>query len=192
MSERHEDIRWKRSEVHPECDECSWFGGSKTSDDSKCEEDATTESLVELEGERRAMYRTVVGKLLYMCQERADIMYSVKETARKITCPTESDEMNLKRIVRYLKGAPSAKSLIEITTPSKFVNVYTDSDWAGQAMTCKSTSGGVVQWGNATLTAWSRTQQTVSLSSAEAELYALTTGVARRNGDETSFARIGS
>ena len=80
--------------------------------------------------------------------------------------------------MRYLKGAPSAKSLIVITTPSKFVNVYTDSDWAGQATTCKSTSGGVVQWGNATLTAWSRTQHTVSLSSAEAELYALTTGVA--------------
>ena len=52
-------------------------------------------------------------------------MYSAKETARKITCPTESDEMNLKRIVRYLNGAPSAKSPIEITTPSKFVNVYT-------------------------------------------------------------------
>ena len=46
-------------------------------------------------------------------------MYSVNETARKITCPTESDEMNLKRIVRYLKGAPSAKSLIEIITPFK-------------------------------------------------------------------------
>ena len=50
-------------------------------------------------------------------------MYSVKETARKITCPIESDEMNLKRIVRYLQGASSAKSLIEIITPSKFVNV---------------------------------------------------------------------
>ena len=119
-------------------------------------------------------------------------MYSVKETARKITCPTESDEMNLKRILRYLKGAPSAKSLIEITAPSKFVNVFTDSDWAGHATTCKSTSGGVVQWRNATLTAWPRTQQTVSLSSAEAELYALTTGVAEGMVDETSFARIGS
>ena len=119
----------------------------------------TTESFVKLEGERRAMCRTVVGKLLCMCQERADVMYSVKETARKVTCPTPSDEMNLKRIVRHLKGAPSGKSLIEIITPSRFV-------------------GGVVQWGNATLTAWSRTQQTVSLSSAEAELYALTTGVA--------------
>ena len=85
----------------------------------------TTESLVEPEGERRAMYRTVVGKLLYMFQERADVMYSVKETARKISCPTESNEMNLKRIVRYLKGAPSAKSLIEIITHPKFVNGYT-------------------------------------------------------------------
>ena len=103
-------------------------------------------------------------------------MFSVKETARKITCPTESDEMNLKRIVRYLKGVPSAKCLIEIVTSPKFVNVYTDSGCAGQATTCKSTSGGVVQWRNATLTAWSRTQQTVSLNSAEAELYALTTG----------------
>ena len=54
--------------------------------------------------------------------------------------------MNLMRIVRYLKGVPSAKSLIEIVTPPKFVNVYTDSEWAGQATTCKSTSGGVVLW----------------------------------------------
>ena len=60
----------------------------------------TTESLVELESESRTIYRKIVGKLLYMCQERVDAMYSVKETARKITCPTESDEMNLKRIVR--------------------------------------------------------------------------------------------
>ena len=67
-----------------------------------------------------------------MCQERADIMYSVKETARKIMCPTESDEMNVKRIARYLKGVPIAKFLIEINRFPPFVNVYTDSDWAGQ------------------------------------------------------------
>ena len=70
----------------------------------------------------------------------------MKETGRKITCPTVSDEMDVKRIVRYLQGVPSAKPLIDIVTPPKFVNVYTESDWAGQAATCKSTSGGVVQW----------------------------------------------
>ena len=106
-------------------------------------------------------------------------MYSVKETARKFTCPTESDEMNLKRIVRYLKGAPSTKSLIEIITHPKFVNVYT-AIGQGKQQRAKSTCGGVVQWRNATLTAWSRTQQTVSLSSAEEELYAVTIGVAER------------
>ena len=44
---------------------------------------STTESLVELENEKRAVHRRLVGKFLYMCQERADIMYIVKETARK-------------------------------------------------------------------------------------------------------------
>ena len=46
----------------------------------------TTGSLVELENEKRAVHRTPVGTLLCMCQEHADIMYSVKETARKILC----------------------------------------------------------------------------------------------------------
>ena len=113
----------------------------------------TTESLVELVNETRAVHRTTVENVLHMCQERADIMYSVKETARKISSPTESDEMNVKRVLRFL----SAKCLIEIVRHPKFVNVYTDSDWASQPSTCKSTSGG----------AGSRTQQTVSLSSAE-------------------------
>ena len=145
-SERPEDTRWKRIR-----DVITVLGleETKTCDDSECEEDAN-----DMESERRAMHRTVVEKLLYMCQERADVMYSVKETTRKITCAAESDETNLKRIVRYLKSVPSAKSLSEIVTPPKFVNVYTDSDWASQATTCKSTSGGVVQWGNATLTVW--------------------------------------
>ena len=31
-------------------------------------------------------------------------------------------------------------------TSPKFVNVYTDSDWSSQPATCKSTSGGSVQW----------------------------------------------
>ena len=106
----------------------------------------TTESLVELENKKRAVYRTVVGKLLYMCQERADIMNSVRETAGKITCLAESDEMNVKRIARCPKSVPNAKCLIEISAFPQSVNVYTDGDWAGQPMTCKSTSGGVAQW----------------------------------------------
>ena len=127
---------------------------------------------------KQAVCRTAVGKLLYMCQERADIMHSVKETARKTLCPTSSAEMNVKRTTRNLKGVSGATCLSEIITFPQSVNVSTDSDWAGQRTTCRIGKGGPVQCDSATLSAWSRTQQSVSLSSAEAELYALTSGTA--------------
>ena len=85
--------------------------------------------------------------------------------------------MNVKRVERYLKDVLNAKCLIEIITFSPFVNLYTDSDWAGQHQTCKNTSGGGTQWRSATISAWSRAQQSVSLSSAEAEIFAVTTGI---------------
>ena len=80
-------------------------------------------SLVELDNDKRAVYKTAVGKLLYMCQERADITYSERETARKILCPAESDEMNVKRITRYQKSVPSAKCQIEIIASPQSVSV---------------------------------------------------------------------
>ena len=161
QSDRANDTRilgGSESEVHPRRDHSSKFGRSKTRDDCEYEEDANdrNHSLSRRTKDEQCT-ETVVGKLLYMCQERADIMYSVRETARKITCLTESDEMNLKRIVRDLKGVPSAEYLTEIVAPPKFVNVYTDSDWAGQATTCKKGQAAeLCSGGNATLTAWSR------------------------------------
>ena len=50
---------------------------------------------------------------------------------------------------------------------------YSDSDWAGCRSTGKSTRGGAVLRGTHLLEGWARTQQCVTLSSAEAELVAL-------------------
>ena len=44
-----------------------------------------------------------------MCQQRADIMHSVKETARKILFPADSDEMNMGHITRHLKSVQERK-----------------------------------------------------------------------------------
>ena len=44
----------------------------------------------------------------------------------------QSDEMNVQRIARYLKGVPSAKCSIEINRFPPFVNVYTANEiWDG-------------------------------------------------------------
>ena len=50
---------------------------------------------------------------------------------------------------------------------------YNESDWAGCRTTGKSTSGGLVMVGRHLIKSWSRTQDSVTLSSAEAELVAL-------------------
>ena len=50
------------------------------------------------------------------------------------------------------------------------ITAYTDSDWGGDRVSRRSTSGGCLMRGSHLLSHWSRTQQVVSLSSAEAEL----------------------
>ena len=64
------------------------------------------------------------------------------------------------------------------------IYVYVDSDWAGCPDTRRSTSGVSLFVLGANLVPHSRTQQTVALSSGEAELYAIGSGAA-----EALFAR---
>ena len=57
--------------------------------------------------------------------------------------------------------------------PRSRVTANSDSDWAGDRRTRKSTSGGVIRIGHHYIKSWSKNQSTIALSSAEAELYAI-------------------
>ena len=105
--------------------------------------------------------------------------------------PCQGDWAALKRIGRYLKGAPRLVQHFRWQKMPEAVAVFTDSDWAGCRATCRSTSGGITRFGAHTLKSWSSTQATVALSSAEAELYALTKGAAQALGFITLMADMG-
>ena len=62
------------------------------------------------------------------------------------------------------------------------LHAFTDSDWAGDKETRKSTSGGAVTWGMHTLKTWTTTQQVIALSSGEVEFYALVKSAAQTHG----------
>lgn len=68
---------------------------------------------------------------------------------------------------------------------------YSDADWAGCKVTRRSTSGGFVKVGPHNVKHWSRIQQCVSLSSAEAELYALVKCATEAIGIQTLLADWG-
>ena len=58
------------------------------------------------------------------------------------------------------------------------VHTYVDSDWAGDPDTRRATSGVATYLLGVILQSHSRTQQTIALSSGEAELYAIGAGAA--------------
>ena len=153
---------------------------------------------VELEDESELMaaadatqFRGLAARCNYLAQDRADIQFACKEASRRMARPRCDDWQLLKRIARYLAGAPRYEQLFAWQARPRQVNVFTDSDWAGCKTTCRSTSGGVILWGNHSLKTWSSTQATVALSSAEAELYALTKGAAQGLGLMTMLSDFG-
>ena len=93
-----------------------------------------------------------------------------------MSAPAEEDIPQLKRVARYLLNFPRCALLYKWQHPTKSIDTFTDSDWGGDVKTRKSTSGGCIMKGKHLLMHWSRTQQTVALSSAEAELNALCKG----------------
>ena len=52
------------------------------------------------------------------------------------------------------------------------MDVFADSDWAGNPRDRKSVSGGILMLGRHQLESWSSGQQVIALSSGEAEFYA--------------------
>jgi hypothetical protein len=121
-------------------------------------------------------HRAAVGKLMYLAHGRPDAQYAAKDVARSLSAPSQLDVLKVKRLVKYLREFPVAEYIFEEKVWPKSLVAYVDSDWGGESTTRKSTSGGLVLFGNSILASWSRTQQRISLSSCEAEYYAVITG----------------
>ena len=119
------------------------------------------------------LFRRAAARINYVALDRPDLSFSSRVAAGKMSNPLEGDELLIKRAIRYLKGRPRVSLLYQFQDPGPDVVVMTDSDWAGDEMTRRSTSGGVVLNGQHTITWWCKLQARIALSSCEAELNAL-------------------
>ena len=121
------------------------------------------------------VYRGIVGKLMYaMVGTRPDIAYAVGVLGRFASAPLEKHMAMAKRALRYVAGTRDASLFFPAGDGSIHLEGYTDSDWGGDKETRRST-GGYVFMVNETPVSWSsKAQQTVALSSTEAEYMAAT------------------
>ena len=89
--------------------------------------------------------------------------------------PSEAAWAALKRLCRFLAGLPRLVYRYDFQEV-EFVDLYTDTDWAGCPRTRKSTSGGCIMLNGHSIKTWSSTQSSVALSSGEAEFAGVVRG----------------
>ena len=117
------------------------------------------------------VFRGMIGSLLYLTTSRPDIMFSVCLCARFQADPNESHLTAVKRIFRYLNGTKD----LGLWYP-KLSNLslcgFSYSDFAGDKVDRKSTSGCCQFLGSSSISWHSKKQNSVALSTTEAEYIA--------------------
>ena len=88
-------------------------------------------------------FRGLAVRANYLSLDRVDIQYATKEICRDMASPKASSMSKMKRLARYLLGAPRQMIMFQpCFEEAPEMLVYSDSDWAGCLRTRKSTSGG--------------------------------------------------
>ena len=118
-------------------------------------------------------FRTIVGGLNYLSNTRPDIAHSVSVVSRFMHNPSLHHLGAAKRILRYV--ARTLDYGVWYNNVNNFrLYGFTDSDYAGSLDDRKSTSGQVFFLGSGAVSWSSKKQDTVVLSSSEAEYMAAT------------------
>ena len=120
----------------------------------------------------RTRYQSLIGSVMYLSVcTRPDITYSVSNLAKFSQHPTEEHWTGAKRLLRYLKRTANLRILYTRKKAGE-LRGYTDADWGGDQDSRRSTSGYVFLRAGGAVSWKSRKQQTVALSTAEAEYVA--------------------
>ena len=144
----------------------------------------------ELDAIAGTTFRTCVGILMYLASDLPHCQHVVRHLSTYSARPTEKSMCVLRHLVGYLSGhSDLCRSLkwdgrcsgvyhqqYSYDAGESVLEVFTDSDWASDRQSRRSVSCCLIFYGRCLLYAASRTQKVISLSSAEAEVYACSSG----------------
>jgi hypothetical protein len=119
----------------------------------------------------QSLYRSIIGSLLYLTESRPDISFAVGVCARYQAEPKMSHLNQVKRILKYVNDTSDYGIMYSHGEGSRLIG-YCDANWAGSIDDRKSTSGGCFFLGNNPISWFSKKQNCVALSTAEAEYIA--------------------
>ncbi|KAJ0392242.1 hypothetical protein ATCC90586_011424 [Pythium insidiosum] len=120
-------------------------------------------------------YRELIGSFLYVANAtRPDISSALSELSQYLDCPREMHWRVAIRVLEYLKGTATLGVKYSSKSDTKVdIVTYSDANWGSDKDTRRSTSGVLVMLAGEPVVYKSKRQQTVALSSTEAEYMAL-------------------
>jgi hypothetical protein len=132
------------------------------------------EDAVLLSAEEQRKYRSGFGMLLYLVKHsRSDLCNAVRELAKVMDGATPEHMQLLLRAIKYVLTTKNRGLVTMRPTDEYKIEAYVDSDYAGDQQNRRSITGYMV-YSSGVLIAWKSKQQGgVTLSSSEAEYYAL-------------------
>eukprot|EP00971_Amphidinium_carterae_P216766 4303038-Amphidinium_carterae.1 len=126
-------------------------------------------------------YRKVVSIARYLRQLRLDIGFAVKCLSHGLQAPTETEWAMLKRLYRYLAGSENCGLILpglgHSSDGDPYLEAWSDSDWAADRVTRKSTSACILTYRGALIFDSSKQQSLLAQTSGEAETYAAASSV---------------
>ena len=121
----------------------------------------------------REKYQGMVGSLMFsMVETRPDIAFATSVASRFSKNPNHLHNEAVRTILKYLKGSKDRGIVYGGGTLN--IKGYSDSDWAGDKESRKSTYGCIFILNRGPISWCSKRQPTVFLSSSEVEYIALT------------------
>ena len=126
------------------------------------------------------LFRSAAGSLAYAAIDREDVQLEVNRLAKLMSSPTCGGMVALRRMVRYMVGTQDYDVKMPMPCSKGRVRaqprVSCDSDWTGQPGRNSQTSVHIAV-DVCPMHGYSKRQEAIALSSAEAEHFALTSGL---------------
>lgn len=128
----------------------------------------------EASASEKERYQGMTGSLMFsMVETRPDIVFVTSVASRQAKNPGHQYTEAVKTILRYMKGSRQ-RGITYGGQEKLLLEGYSDSDWAGDLESWKSTSGFIFMLNSGPVSWCSKRQPTVALSSTKAEYIALT------------------
>ena len=150
-------------------------GTKATKPTAECEKEPWDED-VDIDSHRH--YRNFVGMLRWLVAERPDIMFDAKNVSENLQSPKYRHWQQLKRTVRYLADTRDYVQKIEVNSEviadrsgeQHSSGGWSDTDFAGDVESRRSTSCAVLRMDGAVIHTHSRKQTLIATSTTEVEM----------------------